>query len=81
MMPKWEQKVPPQGVWAFSIEDGLFRIEDDEPSAYRRVLKVFWLDPRRLETGTVFMSGFHGPFLYPLPDPTKPFTDAKAKAP
>lgn len=61
---------PPVGVWAFSTKDGLFKIVGATGGGYMEVAKVYRKEHRRLETGTLLQAVFHGPFLYPIPDPT-----------
>jgi hypothetical protein len=68
---KWTNEQPPIGVWAYSVTEGVFRIERKTETAYLEVISVRRFDRHRLETGTTYTVHINGPFIYPLPDPTK----------
>ena len=67
----WTNEPPPIGVWAYSVKEGLFVIEEKTETHYLRTLRVCELTPKRLDTSTVFTVFVEGPFVYPIPDPTK----------
>lgn len=67
----WTMKTPPFGVWAYSVEEGLFMIERKTETNYLETLRVCRFEKNKIDTGTRYTVFVRGPFIYPLPDPTK----------
>jgi hypothetical protein len=78
---KWTNETPPIGVWAYSVPEGLFRIEGKTDTNYLITLRVCRLDHDRLETQTIYTVFVTGPFVYPLPDPTNMGNVSKRRTP
>lgn len=68
-MLEWQDEPPPVGQWAYSVKEGLFRIQSVTKTHYLETLRVYRMDHGRLETGIIYTVFVEGPFLYPLPGP------------